>query len=48
MHSSIIPAATSILAFAFSIALLDQWRERHRSYQLTWALGMVFFGIAAG
>jgi hypothetical protein len=48
VHSSVIPAATSILAFAFSIAILDQWRERHRSYQLTWALGMVFFGIAAG
>ena len=43
-----LPAATSILAFLFGIALLDQWRVRRRAYQLIWAIGMIFFGIASG
>ena len=46
--SVVIPAATSILAFLFSLALLDQWRERRHGYQLIWAIGMVFFGVASG
>jgi hypothetical protein len=48
VNPTVIPAATSILAFLFGLAILDQWRERRRSYQLAWALGMVFFGIASG
>lgn len=43
-----LPAATSILAFLFGIALFDQWRTRHRAYQLIWGLGMIFFGVASG
>jgi hypothetical protein len=43
-----LPAATSILAFLFGIALFDQWRTRHRAYQLIWGIGMVFFGVASG
>jgi hypothetical protein len=43
-----VPAATSILALVFALALLDQWRARRRSFQLTWAIGMTFFGIASG
>jgi MFS family permease len=44
----VLPAVTSLLAFAFALALLDQWRERRRPYQLVWTIGMVFFGIASG
>jgi hypothetical protein len=44
----ILPSATSVLALVFSIALLDQWRERRGGFQLIWGLGMLFFGIAAG
>ena len=44
----ILPALTSLIALVFAIALLDQWRDRHRTFQLVWALGMLFFGIAAG
>jgi hypothetical protein len=44
----LLPALTSLLALAFSIALLDQWRERRRGFQLIWAIGMLFFGVAAG
>ncbi len=44
----LLPALTSILALVFSVLLLDQWRERRRAYQLIWAIGMLFFGIASG
>ena len=44
----VLPALTSILALLFSALLLDQWRERRRAYQLIWAIGMLFFGIASG
>ena len=46
--SVLLPAATSILAILFSLALFDQWRDRRRGYQLIWAIGMLFFGIASG
>jgi hypothetical protein len=44
----VLPAVTSILALVFSVALLDQWRDRRRGFQLIWALGMLFYGIASG
>jgi hypothetical protein len=43
-----LPAATAILALVFSIALFDQWRERRGGFQLIWAIGMLFYGVAAG
>jgi hypothetical protein len=43
-----IPATTSVLALVFAVALLDQWRERRQGFQLIWAAGMLFYGIAAG
>jgi hypothetical protein len=48
MPSPWLPAATSILALIFAVALLDQWRERRQGFQLIWAIGMGFFGIASG
>jgi hypothetical protein len=44
----VLPALTSLLAIVFSLALLDQWRDRHGGFQLIWAIGMAFYGIAAG
>ena len=46
--SVVLPSATSILAIIFSLALFDQWRTRRHAYQLIWAIGMLFFGIASG
>lgn len=43
----LIPAVTSLLALVFALALFDQWRERRRTFQLVWAVGMLFFGIAS-
>jgi hypothetical protein len=46
--NALIPALTSILGLAFSVALFDQWRERRGGFQLIWGIGMLFYGIAAG
>jgi hypothetical protein len=43
-----LPGATSVLALVFAVALFDQWRERRQGFQLIWAIGMAFFGIASG
>ena len=48
MTSALLPAVTSLFALVFGIALLDQWRERRHGFQLIWAIGMLFYGIAAG
>ncbi|MEA2538022.1 MAG: hypothetical protein QOF11_2256 [Chloroflexota bacterium] len=44
----VLPALTSILALVFSLLLFEQWLGRRRAYQLVWAVGMLFFGIASG
>src|SRR5829696_3937547 len=46
--SAALPALTAILALIMAIALLDQWRERRQPFQLVWAIGMLFYGVAAG
>jgi hypothetical protein len=43
-----LPLASSLMAFVFALFLLDQWIERRRPYQLVWAVGMVWYGVAAG
>src|SRR5258706_4736506 len=47
MLTTLLPALTSLLAFVMAIALLDQWRERRRSYQRAWAIGTLLFGVAS-
>jgi hypothetical protein len=44
----LLPTLTSLFALAFAVALLDQWRERRHGFQLIWAIGMLFYGVAAG
>ena len=48
MATTWLPAATSVLALVFSLALFDQWRERRQTFQLVWAAGMLFYGVASG
>lgn len=43
-----LPALTAVLAFVMAIALLDQWRDRRQPFQVVWAIGMTFFGVASG
>jgi hypothetical protein len=44
----LLPGITAVLALAFAIALLDQWRERRGAFQLIWGIGMIFFAVASG
>ncbi len=46
--ATLLPALTAVLALVMAMALLDQWRERRQPFQLVWALGMSFFGVASG
>jgi hypothetical protein len=46
--SALIPALTSVLALVFAVALVDQWRDRRQAFQAIWAVGMLFYGLAAG
>jgi hypothetical protein len=48
MPTALLPALTSLLALIFAVALLDQWRERRHGFQLIWAIGMLFYGVASG
>ncbi len=48
MLATLLPALTAGLALFMTVALLDQWRERRQPFQLVWAIGMAFYGIAAG
>jgi hypothetical protein len=48
MPAWFLPTVTSLFALVFAIALFDQWRERRGGFQLIWAVGMLFYGIAAG
>src|SRR3982751_6524514 len=43
-----LPALTAPLALVFALALFDQWLERRQPFQLVWAIGMLFYGVAAG
>jgi hypothetical protein len=43
-----LPLASSALAFAFAAMVLDQWRQRRRSFQLVWGIGLVWYGLSAG
>lgn len=48
MNLNVVLSGTSaLLSFAMAVAVLDQWRTRHRFYQAVWALGMAMFGVAA-
>jgi hypothetical protein len=46
--ASLLLALTTIVGAVMGIALLDQWRERRRPYQLAWAIGSLLFAAAAG
>lgn len=45
---TVLPLGSSVLSFAFAAMVFDQWRQRRRSFQLVWAVGLLWFGVAAG
>jgi hypothetical protein len=44
----VLPLCSSFLSLVFCALLFGQWRERRRSYQAVWALGMLWYGLSAG
>lgn len=44
----VLPLASSLLSLVFAAMVLDQWWQRRRSFQLVWAIGLLWYGIAAG
>jgi len=46
--AAVLNGLTTLVAVVMALALLDQWSERRRTYQLAWAIGSLLFGLAAG
>ncbi|MGD0863059.1 MAG: hypothetical protein ABSA21_09915 [Candidatus Limnocylindrales bacterium] len=44
----VLPFCSSVLSLVFCALLLGQWRQRRRSYQAVWAIGMLWYGLSAG
>ncbi|HSJ00568.1 MAG TPA: hypothetical protein VLA59_09300 [Patescibacteria group bacterium] len=44
----ILPFLSSTLSFVFAAMVADQWLRRRQSYQLVWAVGLLWYGISAG
>jgi len=44
----LLPLASSAVSFAFAALVFVQWRSRRRSFQLVWAIGLLWYGISAG
>lgn len=41
------PAATAILGFVYVVLLMRQWLVRRKPHQLAWAVGFLFYALAA-
>lgn len=48
MSSSILPLISCIVSLFFTIAVLDQYLARRKSYQLIWAIGLLLYFIGTG
>ena len=46
--NTILPAGSSLVSFVFAALVFDQWRQRRHSFQLVWAVGLLWYGISAG
>jgi hypothetical protein len=44
----VLPLGSSVLSFVFAAMVFDQWLQRRHSFQLVWAIGLTWYGIAAG
>ncbi|HET7420184.1 MAG TPA: hypothetical protein VFL27_07365 [Candidatus Dormibacteraeota bacterium] len=44
----LLPLGSSLVSFVFAAMVLDQWAQRRHSFQLVWAVGLLWYGIAAG
>lgn len=46
--NTVLPLGSSVLSLVFAAMVFDQWWQRRHSFQLVWAVGLLWFGIAAG
>src|SRR3989454_11517912 len=44
----VLPLGSSVLSFVFAALVLDQWWQRRHSFQLVWAVALLWYGISAG
>ncbi len=44
---NVLPLLTSIVAFAFTLALGRQYLERRKFHQILWTIAMLFYGVSA-
>jgi hypothetical protein len=44
----VLPLLSTLLSFAFAAMVFDQWWQRRHAFQLVWAIGLLWYGIAAG
>src|SRR3954471_694115 len=44
----LLPLLSSSLSFAFAGLVLAQWARRRRSFQIIWAVGLLWYGVSAG
>jgi hypothetical protein len=44
----VLPLGSSVLSFVFAAMVFDQWLQRRHSFQLVWAIGLVWYGVSAG
>ena len=48
MPNVVLPLLSSSLSFVFAALVLAQWLRRRQSFQLVWAVGLLWYGISAG
>lgn len=46
--NDVLPFLSSLTSFVFMGLVFAQWLERRRSFQLVWAIGLLWYGISAG
>ena len=46
--NNVLPLGSSLLSLVFAAMVFDQWRQTRRSFQLVWAIGLLWYGISAG
>ena len=44
----VLPLCSSLLSLTFAALVFDQWWHRRHSFQLVWAIGLLWYGISSG
>jgi hypothetical protein len=44
----LLPLLTCIVSLVFATLVVEQWRERRRSFQAVWAAGLLWYAISSG